>query len=114
MEKALTYDITVQNGEIAVSEEAINLFKTVQAINTTIKDLEAQKAAIEKPLKEAMQKNGITSFKCEGVLTASTVNGGWNEQVDTERMKKDGIYEKYAFRTPRSGYVKITYKKEKV
>lgn len=109
----MEYEVTVKDGELSLSQEAIDLFKTVKAIDATIKDLKAQKEAIEGPLKAAMQKHGINKFTCDGLLTATTIAGGWSEEVDTERMKKDGIYETYMFRVPKSGYVRINYKKEK-
>lgn len=107
------YEVVVTETGIELPHEAIELFRRVKAIDETIKTLKAEKDAIEKPLKAAMQNSGIKKFEYEGLMTATTVAGGWSEQVDTERMKKDGIYDKYMYRVPRNGSVRITYKKEK-
>lgn len=106
------YDIAINNGEITLTAEAIELFNQVHTIDATIKALKERKEAIEKPLKAAMQKNGIEKFECK-YMTASNVMGSMSETVNVERMKKDGIYDKYKMYVPKSGYVRITYKKEK-
>ena len=104
------YEVSVNNGEIVLPQEVIDLFSQVRAIDATIKELKAQKDEIEKPLKAAMQKHGIESFKCQ-YMTATNVKGGFTESVNTDLMKKDGIYEKYAVMVPKSGYIRISYKK---
>lgn len=106
------YEVTVENGEIKLPEEVVNLFDQVRTIDATIKALKEQKDAIEKPLKAAMEKYGVDSFKCD-YMTATRVKGSYTETVNTERMKDDGIYEKYKMLMPKAGYVSIRYKKEK-
>lgn len=106
------YDITINNGEITLTAEAIELFDQVRTIDATIKALKERKDAIEKPLKAAMQKNGVEKFSCS-YMTATTVKDTTTETVNVERMKKDGIYDKYVMYVPKSGYVRINYKKEK-
>lgn len=105
------YNVTVSNGEIILPEEVVNLFNQVRTIDETIKMLTDEKKAIEQPLKEAMKKNGIEKFSCK-YMTASSVKGGFTESINTEAMKKDGVYDKYAVKVPKSGHIRITYKKE--
>lgn len=106
------YEVTINDGAIELPAEVVALFDQVRTIDATIKTLKEQKDSIEKPLKAAMQKYGIDKFTCE-YMTASRVKETMTEAVDTEKMKKDGIYEKYMFRVPKAGYVRISYKKEK-
>lgn len=105
------YNVTVLNGEIVLPQEVVDLFNQVRTIDATIKALTDEKKAIEQPLKEAMKKNGIEKFSCE-YMTATKVKDGFTESINTELMKKDGIYDKYAVKVPKSGYIRITYKKE--
>lgn len=104
------YEVTVNNGEIILPQEVIDLFNQVRAIDATIKDLKAQKDEIEKPLKEAMKKHGVDKFTCE-YMTATTVASSFTESVNVDMMKKDGIYDKYKVMVPKSGYIRISYKK---
>ena len=106
------YELSVSNGEIEVPQEVLKLFEEARRIDAEIKALKAQKDAIEKPLKQAMQKHGVDSFKCE-YMTASRVSMSFTETVNTERMKEDGIYEKYMMLIPKAEHVRIAYKKEK-
>lgn len=106
------YEVSVNNGEIVLPQEVIDLFDQVRTIDLTIKMLKEQKDEIEKPLKAAMKKHGVEKFTCK-YMTATTVKETTTESVNTEMMKKDGIYEKYRVLVPKSGYVKITYRKDK-
>lgn len=105
------YEVIVNDGEIILPQEVIDLFDQVRTIDATIKMLKEQKDEIEKPLKMAMAKNGVNSFKCQ-YMTATKVKDGFTESINTELMKKDGVYDKYAVKVPKSGYIRITYKKE--
>ena len=106
------YEVTVKDGQIELPQEVVELFDQVRSIDSTIKALKEQKDAIEKPLKAAMQKYGIDSFKCD-YMTATRVKKSFTETVNIERMKDDGIYEKYRMQMPKAGYVSIRYKKVK-
>lgn len=106
------YTVTVTNGEITLPQDVVELFDQVRTIDETIKALKDQKDAIEKPLKAAMKKYGVEKFTCE-YMTATTVKDTTIESVDVETMKKDGIYDKYKVLVPKSGYVRINYRKEK-
>lgn len=106
------YEVTVNDGEIELPQEVVELFDQVRTIDATIKALKDQKDSIEKPLKATMQKHGIDKFACE-YMTATRVKETLTEAIDTEKMKADGIYDKYMFRVPKAGYIRINYKKEK-
>lgn len=106
------YQVEIVDGQIELPQEVVELFNQVRTIDATIKALKEQKDAIEKPLKAAMQKHNIDKFTCE-YMTATTIKETMTESVNTERMKEDGIYEKYKMLIPKAGYVRINYKKEK-
>ena len=107
------YEVIINDrGEIELPEEIEQAFNAVRTISQTIKELEAQKKAIEEPLKKAMLKHGIEKFKCP-YMTASTVKGAAYDAIDTEKMKADGIYDQYAIHMTKADYVTIRYKKEK-
>lgn len=105
------YEVIVNDGEIILPQEVVDLFNQVKVIDSTIKALTDEKKAIEQPLKEAMKKNGIEKFSCK-YMTATKVKDGFTESINTDAMKKDGIYDKYVVSVPKSGYIRITYKKE--
>ncbi len=106
------YTVTVVNGEILLPPEVIDLFDQVRNIDLAIKALKEQKEEIEKPLKAAMKKHGVEKFSCE-YMTATTIKDTVTETVNTDMMKKDGVYDKYKVLVPKSGYIRINYKKEK-
>lgn len=106
------YKVSVRKGQIQLNEKAMEAFATISAIDATIKELKAQKEAIEKPLKEAMKKHNVDKFECD-LFTATRVADTTTESVNTLRMKEDGIYDKYKIDIPKAGYVRLTYKKVK-
>jgi predicted phage-related endonuclease len=106
------YKVSVRKGQIQLNKEAMEAFATISAIDATIKELKAQKEAIEKPLKEAMKKHNIEKFECD-LFTATRVADSTTETVNTLRMKDDGIYDKYKMEMPKAGYIRLTYKKVK-
>ena len=105
------YEIIIDHGEIQLPEEVEKLFDQVRTINSTIKALEAEKKAIEKPLKSAMMKNGIDKFSCQ-YMTATTIKGSSYTVFDEEQMKADGVYDKYAINLRKEDYVRINYRKD--
>ena len=105
------YEIIIDHGEIQLPEEVEKLFDQVRTINTTIKALEDEKKAIEKPLKNAMMKHGIDKFACK-YMSATTIKGSPYVVFDEEQMKKDGVYDKYAINLRKEDYVRINYRKD--
>ena len=105
------YEITINNGEIQLPEEVENLFDQVRTLSATIKALETEKKAIEKPLKDAMLKHGIDKFSCR-YMSATTIKGSPYTVFDEEQMKADGVFDKYAINLRKDDYVRINYKKD--
>lgn len=106
------FELTVKDGQIVVTEEVANALARAQILDKTIKELTAQRDAIVKPLKAAMDKNGITSFKSQ-YLNVSHTAGSMTETVNVEKMKDDGIYERYVMFIPKNSSYRVTYPKEK-
>lgn len=105
------YEVSFNGNEICLPEKVVEYFDEVRTINRMIKNLEADKKAIEKPIKNAMLKHGIDKFSCK-YMTASTIRGSEYVAFDEEAMKRDGVYDKYAIRMTKDDYVRINYKKE--
>ena len=105
-------DLIVKNGEIVITEEVAGLLAQAQMLDRTIKELEKQKEAIEAPLKAAIVKNNIKQFKCDA-LTATKVDDTVSVSIDKDKMKADGVLDKYATYKTKAGSVKIYYAKEK-
>lgn len=106
------YEITTNNGELVVNETVLALFDKARTLKATINTLQKELDAIEKPLKSAMLNGDVKAYKGD-ILSATKVDDTMTETVNIERMKADGIYEKYKMLVPRNGYVRIAYKKEK-
>jgi regulator of replication initiation timing len=106
------YEITTNNGELVVNETVLALFDRARTLKATIDELKKQLDEIEKPLKKAMAKGKVKKYEGES-LTAVSIDNSFTETVNTERMKADGIYEKYKMLVPKSGSVRIYYAKEK-
>lgn len=89
--------------------------KFIAAINE-LNRLESQKKQVENTLSDykkqiikAMEENEILSFEND-IIKISYVESGKRRSVDTDKLKKDGIYDKYLKETDRAAYVKITRK----
>ena len=104
------YEITTNNGELVVNDTVLALFDKARTLKTTIDTLKAELDAIEKPLKKAMLKGDVKSYKGEA-LSATKIDDSFTETVNTQKMKDDGIYDQYKMLVPKNGYVRISYKK---
>lgn len=106
------FELTVKDGQIVITAEVAGYLEQAQLLDKTIKELTAQRDAIVKPLKAAMDKNGITSFKSQ-YLNVSHTADSMTETVNIEKMKSDGVFEKYRMYIPKNGSYRVTYPKEK-
>ncbi len=73
------------------------------------KEIEAIDARVKAVLLENMKKEDIKKVDND-IFTATYVAGSFKTSVDTEKLKADGLYEKYTKRTPSSGYVRLKFK----
>lgn len=104
------YEVSFDGNEIRLPAQVEELFYKVRQYNAMIKDLEADKKAIEAPLKKAMLKHGVDKFSCK-YMTAVAIKGSPYTYFDEEAMKRDGVYDKYVRQMNKDDYVRITYKK---
>lgn len=61
-------------------------------------------------LEEAMRENGIKKWDND-YFTATVKEDYLQKRVDTERLKKDGLYENYLKLVPTKGSLSIKFKK---
>lgn len=106
------FEVIVHDGQIVITEEVASLLKRAKMLDVTIKELTTKRDAIIDSLKSAMNKNHIDSFKT-GIVNISRTEAKTKEEINVEKMKADGIYDKYVYTVPTGGYLKATYPKEK-
>ena len=106
------YEVLVEDGHLVITDEVADLLKRARMLNATIKSLEDERDEIINTLKDAMDKNGIDSFK-SGIVNVSRIATTMKEAVNVDKLKKDGLYEKYIYHVPSGGSLRVTYPKEK-
>lgn len=102
-------EISVVNGEIAISDRAMAELKKLQEFQVTIQEMKETENELKEMLLEAMEKNGIKSFKndfIEITYMAPTLR----TSVDTAALKSQGLYEMFSKVTPVGAQVRIKYK----
>lgn len=104
-------DLTVKDGQIVMTEEVAGLIKAAKAMDETIKDLTKRRDAITKAIKNAMDKNKITVFESADIRIART-SDSTKEEINVEKLKKDGLYSKYVYNVPQKGSLRVTFHKE--
>ena len=63
-------------------------------------------------LEKAMRENGIKTWKND-YFTASVKDESMQMRVDTQRLKDDGLYEKYSKLVPVKGSLQIKFKDQR-
>ena len=106
------YEVMVEDGHLVITDEVADLLRRARMLNTTIKSLEDERDGIIKTLKDAMNKNGIDSFK-SGIVNVSRMATTMKEEINVDKLKKDGLYDKYVYHVPSGGTLRVTYPKEK-
>ena len=106
------YEVMVEDGHLVITDEVADLLRRARMLDATIKSLEDERDGIINTLKDAMNKNGIDSFK-SGIVNVSRTATTMKEQVNVDKLKKDGLYEKYCYHVPSGGTLRVSYPKEK-
>lgn len=106
------YEVMVEDGHLVITDEVADLLRRARMLNATIKSLEGERDEIIKTLKDAMNKNGIDSFK-SGIVNVSRTATTMKEEINVDKLKKDGLYDKYVYHVPSGGSLRVTYPKEK-
>lgn len=86
--------VTIENGEVTVSQEIIN--KIIE-FNKVKKEMEYQEKLLKEGLMKAMQEIGKTHFVVNG-LSATIKAGSSRTTIDSTRLKTEcpDIYEAYS------------------
>lgn len=103
---------------LSLTDEQQKQLATLAQIEDAIIELDRQKDELadkKKQLceffKELMDANAVTRLDTEK-LRITRVADSEKTMVDSDKLKKDGIYENYTKKVATKGYVKITIKKE--
>lgn len=93
MNALITDDFVEQLEQLDYLEQQIKMFKTKN----------------KEKIKEIFKKYNIKSFKND-YITITYVDGGMKKALDIERLKDDGVYDKYVMLKPYEEQIRITKK----
>ena len=102
-------EISVVNGEIAISERAMAELKKLQEFQVTIQEMKQTESELKEMLLEAMEQNGIKSFKNDFV-EITYMAPSVRTTVDTAALKAQDLYDMFSKSTPVGAQVRIKYK----
>jgi hypothetical protein len=106
------YEVMVEDGHLVITDEVADLLKRARMLDTTIKELTDKRDSIIKTMKDAMNKNGIDKFESPMVNISRTAYS-MKEEVNVDKLKKDGLYDQYVYHVPSGGSLRVSYPKEK-
>lgn len=125
MEEKKYYTIDEETGEIIESEGTNQLMaRELYELGTDLEDYEELEAKLDY-FKEQIEtwkkdnrekiKNILKKYNQKSIQTPNKtytiVDEGYNQVADTEKMKRDGIYDKYSKLTLRKEQLRITRRK---
>lgn len=93
MNNLITDDFVEQLEQLDYLEQQIKMFKTKN----------------KEKIKEIFKKYNIKSFKND-YITITYVEEGMKKQLDIERLKNEGLYDKYLMMKPYAEQIRITKK----
>ena len=105
--------ITVQDENEKATELMVNagvLDKEVYEIIDSMLYYQEQFETFKHKLEKAMKDNGIKKWETD-YFTATVKDDYLQKRVDTDRLKEDGLYEKYLKLIPTKGSLSIKFKK---
>lgn len=105
------YEVMIEDGKIVMTDEVAGLIKAAKAMDETIKDLTKRRDAITNAIKTAMDKNKIDVFESADIRIART-SDSTKEEINVEKLKKDGLYSNYVYNVPQKGSLRVTFHKE--
>lgn len=86
-----------------------DVLEAVEMLETYEQKLNMYKAQLKEPLIKLFKENNIKTFKND-YLTITYVEETLQKRVDNQRLKEDGIYEKYLKLVPVKEQIRITKK----
>lgn len=102
----------VEDGHLVITDEVADLLRRARMLDATIKSLTEEKDGIINTMKKVMDKNGIDSFESD-ILNINRTAYTTQTKVNVDKLKKDGLFEKYCYHVPSGGTLRVTYPKEK-
>lgn len=106
------YEVMVEDGHLVITDEVAELLRRARMLDATIKSLTKDRDAIIKTMKDVMDRNKIDSFESD-IININRTAYSTQTKVNVDKLKKDGLYEKYCFHVPSGGTLRVTYPKEK-
>lgn len=103
------YGISVSEGTLVLAEKAEKAIERAARLKTMIKSFQEELDSIESPLKGVMFKHNVKSFENDKVKLTMR-NGSVRDVIDKEKMKADGVYEKYTYKDQNAPSITIKYK----
>ena len=86
-----------------------DVLKVIEMLEYYQDQLDTYKYQLKEPIIKLFKDNGIKTFKND-YLTISYVGESMQKRVDNERLKQDGLYEKYLKLVPVKESIRITKK----
>ena len=101
-----TYDLVAKEMSALITDDFIEKLEMLEALEQQV---EMYKTEHKEKIKEVFKKYGIKSFKND-YITITYVEATMQKRVDNQRLKDDGIYEKYLKLVPVKESIRITKK----
>lgn len=98
--------VKVENGSIVLAQEVEDTLRAFQVEKAKMEMLEKQ---LKNALLNAMEENGIKSFKNENV-TITYKEATTRKTVDTNALKEQGLYDSFVKESPVKSSVVITWR----
>ena len=98
--------VKVENGSIVLAQEVEDTLRAFQVEKAKKEMLEKQ---LKNALLNAMEENGIKSFKNENV-TITYKEATTRKTVDTQALKEQGLYDSFVKESPVKSSVVITWR----
>lgn len=106
------YEVMVEDGHLVITDDVALLLSRARMLDATIKSLSKERDSIIEAMKDAMNKNGIDKFESD-FMRINRSKTTMKDAVNVEKMKADGIYDKYVYHVPSGGSLTATFPKEK-
>ena len=100
--------ITIIGNDIIVPQYVLDTIKAYKKAEAEYKTMEKK---LKAELTKAMRESGVDKFTSPDGVTITYYPESTTTMVAVERLKNDGLYDKYRLEVPKSDYIKISVKK---
>lgn len=109
MAKHIHYELLeIQNNEVALEQATIEKIVRLQEARKEIEELDAR---LKMELLYAMEECGIKKYE-NPLFSVTYIAPHERTYVDTEKLKKDGLYDEYSYKLETSPSVRLKMKGE--